>query len=54
MKSNNMNKRIGEQGLMNDSLLLDWFPKDCKEISDMQAVSRAATNSFLQRGSSKY
>lgn len=42
-------ERIGEQRLMEDSLLLEWTPENCKEISDMQAISKAAMHTYMKK-----
>jgi len=42
-------QRIGEQKLIKDDLLLDWFPKETKEIPSIDT----ATQSFIQRGTNK-
>ena len=47
-------KRIGEQGLIKDDDLLDWFPVNCKEISEIQKETTTAMLNFMQRGSKKY
>lgn len=45
------NKRIGEQGLIKDELLLDWFPKGAKDLTI--GYPDTTTLNFMQRGSKK-
>lgn len=47
-KKSTNTKRIGEQKLIKDDLLLDWFPEGAKPVKIIPLET--ATLNFMQRG----
>ena len=50
-KEKSPNNRIGEQGLIRDELLLDWFPEGAKDLTGIPLET--ATLNFMQRGNNQ-